>query len=128
MKPLPHLKLLGSGVGTWLGFFLAGLPHYYQQYPTWLLVVGTVLLVPPTVWFGWRIVSRQKPERRMPMALALSFYFTVPFAVLDTLYCGVWLGRGHQYLLEYWYLTVFYVIPWLTFPLLPSFAARRSPP
>jgi hypothetical protein len=116
VKPRAHLKLLGWGVATWLGFFVVGLPDYYQQYPTWLVAVGTVALVPPTVVFGWRVISRRKPEQRLGMALALSFYFTVPFALLDTLYCGVWLGRGHQYLVEYWYLTVFYVIPWVFYP------------
>jgi len=27
----------------------------------------------------------------------------------------VYLGYGAQYLWQYWYLTVFYVTPWLTF-------------
>jgi len=115
VKPRAHLKLFGSGDATWAAFFVAGLPHYYQQYPTWFLAAGTAALVPPTGWIGWRILSRSKPEHRLSLAVALSFYFTVPFALLDTLYCGVWLGLGHQYLTQYWYLTVFYVIPWLLY-------------
>lgn len=115
MSRRAHLQLLGSGVATWLGFFLLGLPDYYQQYPTWLIAVGTAALVPPTVWLGWKIISRQRDERRLSMSFALSFYFTVPFALLDTLYCGVWLRHGHQYLVQYWYLTVFYVIPWVVY-------------
>jgi hypothetical protein len=110
-----HAQLLASGVLTWAAFFVVGLPGYYQQYSTRLVAVGTAALVPPTFWLGWRILSRQKPERALAMAVALSFYFTVPFALLDTLYCGVWLGRGHHYLVEYWYLTVFYVIPWVLY-------------
>jgi len=112
LRPKTHLQLLASGVLTWAAFFVVGLPGYYQQYSTLFLALGTAALVPPTFWLGKRIIARQKPERRLPMALALAFYFTVPFALLDTAYCGVWLGRGHHYLVEYWYLTVFYVIPW----------------
>jgi hypothetical protein len=115
LRAKAHLQLLGSGVVTWLGFFVIGLPDYYQQYSTLLVAIGTALLVPPTIWLGWRVISRQKPERALPMALALSFYFTVPFAALDTAYCGVWLGHGHRYLVQYWYLTVFYVIPWVVY-------------
>lgn len=115
MKRQTHLQLLGSGVLTWAAFFVVGLPDYYQQYSTLFVAIGTALLVPPTFWLGARIIGRQKPERALGMAVALSFYFTVPFAALDTLYCGVWLGRGHRYLVEYWYLTVFYVIPWVLY-------------
>ena len=42
-------------------------------------------------------------------------YYTLPFALLDTLYCGIYLGHGAHYLTQYWYLSVFYVTPWLTF-------------
>jgi hypothetical protein len=51
--------------------------------------------------------------------------FSLPFAVLDTLYCGVYLGHGADYLWKFWYLTVFYVSPWMT--LLPTeLLLRRS--
>jgi hypothetical protein len=60
----------------------------------------------------WRVIARRKPEQRLGTALALAFYFTVPFAVLDTLDGGVWLGLGHQSLTQYWYLTVFSVMAW----------------
>ena len=42
-------------------------------------------------------------------------YYTVTFAILDGLYCGLYLDRGWTFLADYWYLTVFYVTPWLTF-------------
>lgn len=37
------------------------------------------------------------------------------FAILDWLYCGVYLKHGTAFLSQYWYLTVFYFTPWLTF-------------
>ncbi|MEZ5728490.1 MAG: hypothetical protein R3E48_11080 [Burkholderiaceae bacterium] len=51
-------------------------------------------------------------------------YYTLPFAILDTLYCGLYLGHGYSYLWKFWYLTVFYVSPWLT--LLPTAALLRG--
>ena len=124
LKPKTHAQLFVSGVLTWAGFFVVGLPDYYQQYSTLLVAIGTALLVPPTFWLGWRIIGRQKPERALGMAIALSFYFTVPFAALDTLWCGVHLGHGHRYLVQYWYLTVFYVIPWALY--VPMGLKRQS--
>lgn len=53
---------------------------------------------------------------RMKRALCYSVYSTVPFAILDTLYCGVYLGYGSDYIEKYWYLSVYYITPWLTFP------------
>ena len=57
----------------------------------------------------------------------LSLYYTVPFAALDAAYCGWYLGRGPGFLAEYWYLTVFYVTPWLTFMPTAWLLQRRSP-
>lgn len=61
------------------------------------------------------LLARVRPDRRETLALWLSVYYTLPFAVLDTLYCGLFLRHGWAYLQQYWYLTVFYVTPWLTF-------------
>ncbi len=93
MNPRQHLTLLLQAVATWLAFWLAGLPDYYQQYSTVVIGFGCVLI-----------------------SVAISLYFTLPFAVLDTAYCGVYLGHGSAYLGRFWYLTIFYLTPWLTFP------------
>lgn len=58
---------------------------------------------------------RAKPEHRMPKALWLSFYYSVPLAVYEITYCAVYLGLGAGYLVSHWYLTVFYVSIWTTF-------------
>ena len=126
MPPRQHLKLFASGAATWAAFWVAGLPSYYQQYSLPLLMVGTALLVPPTGWIGLRILQRTRPEHRLALSLWLSFYFTVPFALFDALYCGVYLGHGAQYLVTYWYLTVFYLIPWMLFVPVGRQLSRRT--
>ncbi len=115
MTAAKHLTLLFQCLAAWLVFWLIGLPDYYLQYSTVALGVAcTVLSVAFSLLAVW-LLARTRPEHRMSRALWLSFYFTVPFAVLDTLYCGVYLGYGAGYPTLFWYLTVFYVTPWLTF-------------
>lgn len=115
-----HFKLLAQAIVVWFGFWLLGLPDYYQQYSAAAVGIGSVLLSVATSLLCLLVLLRVSPKRRVVVAFWLSFYFTVPFAVLDTWYCGIYLGHGSSYLLTYWYLTVFYVSPWLT--LLPTAA------
>jgi hypothetical protein len=115
MPRAAHLKLFFGGVATWAAFWVLGLPSYYQQYSFLFLAVGTAALVPPTAWLGWRIIARTRPEHRAARGFWLSVYFTAPFVTLDALYCGVYLGNGVGFFEKYWYLTVFYVLPWVLF-------------
>ncbi len=111
-----HLNLLMQGVVVWTAFWLLGLPDYYQQYSTLMIGVACTLLSVVISLFALYVLMRGRPRTRMSRAIWVSFYYTVPFAILDTLYCGVYLGQGAGYLATYWYLTVFYFTPWLTFP------------
>jgi hypothetical protein len=111
-----HARLLVQAVIVWALFWLAGWPDYFQQYDTVLMAVGCTLL---SALFGIAaviVLARVRRERRMRRALWTSFYFTVPFALLDWLYCGVYLGLGASFLHSHWYLSVFYVSVWLQFP------------
>ena len=69
-------------------------------------------------------------RQRMQVGLWIAFYFTVPLAVYDYLYCGLVLGFGVRFLIDFWYLTVYYFIPWLLGPGLAWFINRgaREPP
>lgn len=115
MTAQKHLNLLIQSIVIWLGFWVLGLPHYYQQYSAVSLGVGCTVLSVIISLAAVRILLRSKPENRAARAFWCSFYYTVIFAMLDTLYCGVYLGHGSAYLGQYWYLTVFYVTPWLAF-------------
>lgn len=110
-----HLRLLVQSVLIWLGFWIIGLPDYYQQYPTWMLGVACTVLSVFISLAAIAILLRSRPENRAARAFWCSVYYTATFALLDTLYCGVYLGHGAAYLVSYWYLTVFYLTPWLTF-------------
>ncbi|MDZ4169572.1 MAG: hypothetical protein U1E26_07940 [Coriobacteriia bacterium] len=107
-----HIRTFLIALVVWLAFLIAGLPAYYQQYPAAGMVVFSAMLL-PLIWLAAvRVLSAFEPSRRMTAALWLAFYFTGPLAVLDYLYCGVFLGEGIGFLTRYWYLTAFYILPW----------------
>ncbi len=115
MTAKKHLSLLIQSVVIWALFWLAGLPDYYQQYSAAAIGVACTILSVLISLAAIRILQRSRPENRRARAFWCSVYYTATFALLDSLYCGVYLGYGSQYLWQYWYLTVFYVTPWLTF-------------
>jgi hypothetical protein len=111
---------------AWVVFWLIGWPAYYQQYSTVTLGVLCTLLSVAFCLFAVMILLPRRRERRMPLAFWLSFYYSVPLALYDWLYCGLYLGHGAGYLTSYWYLSVFYVSLWLTF--IPvAFLLNRAP-
>ena len=115
MRTATHLTLLAQGTGAWLVFWLLGLPSYYQQFSPAALGAASVILSVLISLAALLVLARARPELRMTWAFWISFYYTVPFAILDSVYCGLYLGHGVQYLVQYWYLSIFYISPWLTF-------------
>jgi len=110
-----HVRILFQALAVWAVFWVAGLPRYYQQYSSVVLGVGCTVLSSAIGLVALLLLVRARPERRASLALWLSVYYTIPFAILDTLYCGLYLDEGWAYLYRFWYLSVFYIIPWLTF-------------
>lgn len=111
-----HLKLFTQAVIVWFALWLLGLPDYYQQYGLIAVAVASIILSTVISLVALAVLARGRPRTRMSRAIWISFYYTVPFALLDTLYCGIYLGHGASYIGKFWYLTIFYLTPWLTFP------------
>ncbi|MCU0956877.1 MAG: hypothetical protein MUF55_05960 [Hydrogenophaga sp.] len=110
-----HLNLLLQAMAVWFAFWVAGLPSYYQQYSTVTMGVAVTFLSVATSTAALLVLRMGRPATRMRRAFWLSVYYTLPFAVLDAIYCGWYLGHGEGFLVKYWYLSVFYVTPWFTF-------------
>lgn len=115
MSVAKHLALLVQGTIVWALFWLAGLPSYYQQYSQVTMAIVCILVSVAISLCALVILLRGRPETKLRRAMWISFYFTVPFAIFDWLYCGIYLEYGAFFLVRYWYLTVFYFTPWLTF-------------
>ncbi len=116
MSVARHLRLLILATTAWLVFWLLGWPSYYQQYSRSTMLVFSLVLLAGIIAILPRVLRRIKKSRRIPVACWMSFYFTVPLAAYDALYCGVYLGHGVSFLWRYWYLTVYYLIPWIVLP------------
>jgi hypothetical protein len=120
MSKRVHIRLFIIATLVWAGFVLLGLPSYYQQYSTRAMVWLCALLLIPITAIVYYVLRAVKRHRRVTLSLWMAFYFTVPLALYDWLYCGVYLGHGMRFLLQFWYLTIYYAIPWA---LLPGIAA-----
>ena len=113
-----HIGIFLIATVVWTSFWLAGLPSYYQQYSNVQMIWFDSLVLIPIAVIVYLVLRRLRPEKRLASALWLAFYFTVPLAAYDWLYCGLYLGHGVQFISSYWYLTVYYAIPWVLLPLM----------
>lgn len=111
-----HLRLFILASIVWVAFWAMGWPSYYQQYSRRTMLVFSLALLAGIIAFLPRVFRPLRPPRRVRVAFWMSFYFTVPLAAYDALYCGVYLGHGWAFAWQYWYLTAYYVIPWLVMP------------
>lgn len=130
MSPKGHAQVLGVATAVWAVFWAVGLPSYYQQYSRATMIGVCAILIPPIIAIAYVLLRPLPAGWRLSRALWLSFYFTVPLAVYDWLYCGVYLGYGTRFLSVFWYLTLFYIVPWILLPatavVLDARAARSS--
>ena len=126
MKPRHHLRLLIIVSIAWFLFWIAGLPDYYQQYSTRFMVFFDLAILPPIWFYVYRSVSRAKPGREFTVSLSWAFYISVPLLIYDILYVALYLGHGIHFLTKYWYLTVYYVLPWLLFPPTGWWVSKRK--
>jgi len=90
-----------------------------------MLVFDAAVLAPLGFVAYW-ILKRTPPKFRMSLSLWLAFYITVPLWFYDYLYCGVYLGHGWAFLREYWYLSVYYLIPWMLCPAIAYWMGIRN--
>lgn len=116
MKLQKHIRLLVLVTLGWLFFWIAGLPDYYLQYSVKTMLIFDLAILPPIWFLVYRSVKHSKPGRRLIISLWWSFYISFPLFVYDLIYCGFYLGHGIGFLTKYWYITVYYFVPWLLFP------------
>jgi hypothetical protein len=121
-----HLKAFLFGTAAWAVFFVGGLPDYYQQYSTGSMIAFDLLVLLP-LWAAAVLLLRWlEGDSQYAKAVVLAFYITVPLFAYDLLYCGVYLGHGLGFVARYWYLSVYYVVPWLILPPTGVWLDRRA--
>ena len=118
MKLKSHLRVLVYASIAWFLFWVAGLPDYYLQYSTTTLIWFDVLLLIPFSIVIWFVFKPIKTNKRVKVSFWYAFYFTVPLAVYDYIYCGIYLGYGFDFVPVFWFLSVYYLILWILFPII----------
>ena len=116
MRLRNHLKILIAVTIAWVLFLLAGLPDYYQQYSTRFMVLFDAALLLPLWLVVFLLLRYARRRSRFVLSLWYSFYIAVPLMLYDYLYCGIYLGHGLGFFGIFWYLTVYYIIPWIILP------------
>lgn len=112
MTSKKHFEIFIIVSVVWLIFWGMGLPNYYQQYSFKFMLFFDVVLLIPLTGLIYFLLKKEKHNKKHK-AIWLATYFTVPFFVYDLLYCGYYLGEGIKFTVKYWYLTIYYFIPWL---------------
>ncbi len=105
MKGRGHIRLFLTATLVWAAFLLGGLPSYYQQYSTRFMLLFDVVVLVPIAGIVYLVLRSVRRERRLKVTVWIAVYFTVPLAIYDWLYCGIYLGHGMQFLSRFWYLT-----------------------
>ena len=90
-----------------------------------LLIVGELFPAIALGYYGWRRCSRH-PVRAWSSAMWIAFYMTVPLFAYDYLYLAVHQQRGWSFLQTHWYLSAFYVIPWVLLPPIAWWVTSRQ--
>jgi len=81
------------------------------------MIVFDLAILPPIWFIIYRSVMHSRPGNALNDGFWWSFYISVPLFIYDLLYCGLYLDHGMNFLDKYWYLTVYYILPWVLFPL-----------
>ena len=117
MRANQHWHLFCLATTWWTLYFILGLSsNYFLTTSLWLIIVfGEIAPALALGYFGWMRCSKAT-QHAWRTAMWIAFYMTVPLFIYDYLYLAVNQQRGWAFLETHWYLTAFYVIPWLLLP------------
>jgi len=121
-----HLRLLSGVTLAWILFWIAGLPDYYQQYSIKFMIIFDILIFPPIWFIVYLSAKHARQNRGLSVGLWFSSYITIPLFIYDLIYCGFYLGHGTSFLWKYWYVTVYYITPWMAFPVTGWWIDKRN--
>lgn len=115
MSKKDHLYLFSLATICWTLFLLGGLWSDYYQ--TWSALQSLLLIVlfPSLAYLKLSIsfLRQRQIANKISGAFWLSFYFTVPLFLYDLIYLGAYRALGLSFLFSHWYLSIFYIIPWI---------------
>jgi len=121
-----HVRLLLTVTIGWIVFVLIGLPSYYQDWPFTRLLYFCVVVFFIVGAFIYRRLTKNSTGNCLKRALEMAFYITVPFIFYDYLYIHFVREEPFELLNRFWFLSVFYIVPWIQAPLLFLFVVYEK--
>ena len=123
-----HLDIFYLVTSFWTFFLLGGL--WSEYYQTWSFVQTLIFvdLIPAIamILIGPSLIKRFSIEKPIFAGFFVAFYFSIPFLVYDYIYIFLYLNKSYIYLIDYWYLTFFSIIPWINFPLTGYYLNKKK--
>ena len=130
MKAAHHLHIFYLATTFWTLFFLGGLSSNYYQDWHWALSLILILIIPTYLYYFFCTKLVNNLLAYMPKfkaAVWLALYFTAPFFIYDLIYLGYHQKLGLSFIRTHWYLSLFYLVPWLMiFPLSKEIQSRNK--
>ncbi|PKM41619.1 MAG: hypothetical protein CVV03_12140 [Firmicutes bacterium HGW-Firmicutes-8] len=120
MNIVSHLRLLITVTSAWVVFVIVGLPDYYQGWPFRRLLYFCILVY-FLVGFLIFLMMRKYKSYLLGRALWMAFYISVPLMIYDYIYVYLIRQEPFDLLNRFWYLAVFYIVPWFQAPLIYFF-------
>jgi hypothetical protein len=123
-----HLSLFYTATSFWTFFFLGGLWSDYYQNMSFVSQLVFIFILPAFLLtaFGSKLIRTININASAGHSLIAALYFVIPFQTYDFIYIYIYQGKSILYLLDYWYLTFFSLIPILVFPLIAYFIRLKK--
>ena len=109
-----HSYLLCLSTTFWAWFFLGGLWTNYYQDLSFANALIIVVIFPSIILalVGKGLLKTVAKTNYFKAAVISASYFAFVLLFYDFIYLKLYLGKGPNYLLDYWYLTFFSPIPY----------------
>lgn len=109
-----HSYLLCLSTTFWTWFFLGGLWTNYYQDLSFTNALIIVVIFPSIILalVGKGLLKTVAKTNYFKAAAISASYFAFVLLFYDFIYLNLYLGKGLNYLLDYWYLTFFSPIPY----------------
>jgi len=124
-----YVRLFLAASVVYLIFIIRGLPN--NHYLDWSIdfQIGDCLeLMLITIPLGYLLLKWFSSKQDYYIdSIWLAFFTSVPFFIYDSFYLGIFKGFGLNFIYEFWFLTIFYFIVWIEFPIIGYLMQKDDP-
>jgi len=120
-----HIRLLRSCTLAWVAFAIIGWSSYYQAWSFKNLLYYCI-----AIYFGlgvaiYRMILRYEGNK-LVRSFWVAFYIAIPLMIYDYIYITFLRMEPFDLLNRFWFLSVFYIIPWIQALILYLYIAYKK--